>query len=155
MAHADDHGDDRASATRVELQSETSGQIDPGDDEDWFRFEVTARGDVTAETSGSLDTIGAIHDANGDILVVDDDSGNAFNFRIQQTLDAGTYYLRVTSFADNTGGYVLRMRSGAPDDNHGDTLESATQVAVPSQTVGEIDPGDDWDFFRFELAVAG
>ena len=46
MAHAD-HGDDRASATRVELPSDTSGEIDPGDDEDWFR-----RGGPKTSSSG-------------------------------------------------------------------------------------------------------
>ena len=110
LAYADDHDDDRASATRVALPSETSGEIDPSDDEDWFRFEVTASGDVVAETSGVLDTIGALHDANGDVLAVDDDSGDAYNFRIQRTLDAGTYYLRVTSYGSNTGSYVLHLR---------------------------------------------
>ncbi len=155
LAHADDHGDDRASATRVALPSETSGEIDPGGDEDWFRFEVAASGDVVVETSGVLDTIGALHDANGDALVVDDDSGGAFNFSIQRTLEAGTYYVRVTSFESNTGGYVLHLRTGAPDDDHGDTLASATQVALPSETAGEIDPGGDWDFFRFEVAADG
>ena len=154
-AQTDDHGDDRASATRVALPSETSGEIAPGGDEDWFRFEVATSGDVVVETSGVLDTIGALHDANGDVLVVDDDSGGAFNFSIQRTLEAGTYYVRVTSFESNTGGYVLHLRTGAPDDDHGDTPASATQVALPSETAGEIDPGGDWDFFRFEVAAAG
>ena len=113
LAHADDHGDDRASATDVELPSETTGEIDPGDDEDWFRFEVTASGEVTAETAGGLDTIGALHDADGNVLEDDDDSGDAYNFRIRQTLDAGTYYLRVTSFGSDTGSYVLHLRRGS------------------------------------------
>lgn len=34
-AQTDDHGDHRASATHVELPSETAGEINPASDEDW------------------------------------------------------------------------------------------------------------------------
>ena len=110
-AQTDDHGDDRASATPVELPSETAGEIDPGDDEDWFRFEVAASGEVIAETTGGLDTVGALYDADGNELAANDDSGTT-NFLIERTLDAGTYYVRVTSYGSGTGGYVLHLRSG-------------------------------------------
>ena len=139
-AQTDDHGDDRASATRVELPSETAGEIDPGDDEDWFRFEVAASTDVVAETTGTLDTYGALYDADGNALAVDDDLGGGFNFSITHTLDAGTYYVRVTSFGRATGSYVLRLLplSGAPAVSDvtifrpvsGDTFELAEDVAV-------------------------
>ena len=151
LAHADDHGDDRASATRVELPSETSGEIDPGDDEDWFRFEVAADGDVTAESTGGLDTVGALYDAAGNELAVNDDADGSRNFRIQRTLAAGTYYVRVTSFGSGTGSYVLRLHG----DDHGDDRASATPVELPSETAGQIGSRDDADWFRFEVAASG
>ena len=111
-AQTDDHGNDRASATDVVLPSETSGEIDPGDDEDWFRFEVAASGGVTVETTGGLDTVGALYDADGNELAANDDSGTR-NFLIERTLDAGTYYVRVTSYGSGTGSYVLHLRRGS------------------------------------------
>ena len=105
----DDHGDSRSDATRVSLPSETSGEIDPGDDEDYFRFEVSARGEVRARTTGGLDTLGALYDADGAEVATDDDSGAGTNFRIQRRLDAGAYYVRVSSWRAGTGAYALHL----------------------------------------------
>ena len=170
----DDHGNSQDSATQVALPSETVGVIDPGDDRDWFRFEIAARGVVTAETVGDLDTVGALFllrcigppgapcsigdedDISFDDITSDDDSGDGRNFRIQPTLNAGTYFLLVDSYAELPGSYVLHLRLlGSDGDDHGDDLSSATHVELPSETAGEIDSGDDEDWFRFEVAVAG
>ena len=37
-------------------------------------------------------------------------------------------------------------------DDHGNTRQTATTVAVPSQTAGSINPNGDVDYFRFEIA---
>ena len=157
LAHADDHGDDRASATDVELPSETAGEIDPGDDEDWFRFEVAASGGVNAESAGDLDTVGTLYDADGNRLATNDTGspGHVYypNFRIRRMLDAGTYYFRVTSAGDATGSYVLRLRRTV--DVHGNTLQDATRVALPSETASAIDPRNDADWFAFEATASG
>ena len=156
---ADDHGDDRASATHVELPSETAGEIDPGSDADWFRFEVATSGEVTAETSGDLDTVGALYDSAGNMLATNDDASGNWNFHIQKTLDAGTYYVRVTSFGSRTGSYALRLAfeddGELTADDHGDDRDWATDVELPSETAGRIDPRDDEDWFRFEVAASG
>ena len=142
-AQTDDHGDDRASATRVELPSETAGEIDPGDDADWFRFEVAASGEVIAETTGGLDTVGTLYDADGNELAANDDSETR-NFQIEHTLDAGTYYVRVTSYGSGTGSYILHLRRGSvvppvpkviymtffTNPASGDTFELAENIGV-------------------------
>ena len=160
FGEADDHGDTLSTATRVALPSETAGVIAPATDADWFRFEVAASGELTAETTGGLDTVGALYDADGTRLAFNDDSAGSLNFRIQRQLDAGTYYVEVESFGNNTGSYALRLGfeasdDGATADDHGDTLSTATSVALPSETAGVIDSGDDADWFRFEVAAAG
>ena len=153
----DDHGDSRSAATRVSLPSQTSGEIDPGDDEDYFRFEVPRRGEVVARTTGSLDTVGALHDSAGGQLATNDDGGAGTNFRIQRELDAGTYYVRVSSHESETGAYTLDLsiENAGGGDDHGDSRSAATRVSLPSQTSGEIDPGDDEDYFRFEVPRRG
>ena len=39
-------------------------------------------------------------------------------------------------------------------DDHGNTRQTATSVAVPSDTSGTINPGTDVDYFRFEVSAA-
>ena len=124
FGEADDHGDTLSTATRVALPSETGGVIDSGTDTDWFRFEVAASGEATVETTGGLDTVGALYSANGARLAFDDDSGAGENFRIQRQLDAGTYYVEVESFGNGTGSYTLRLGFAASDDG--------TTAAVPA-----------------------
>ena len=143
----------------MELPSETAGEIDPGHDQDWFRFEVAASDEVTAESTGGLDTVGTLYDADGNELATNDDASETRNFRIQQTLDTGTYYVRVTSFGSGTGSYVLRLRlrlpPGSSGDDHGDDSASATAVELPSETAGAIGSRDDADWFRFDVADSG
>ena len=58
---------------------------------------------------------------------------------------AGAYTERTSS----TTTYTSRLT--AEDDDHGDARSSATEVALPSETAGRIDPGSDVDYFRFEV----
>ncbi len=147
----DDHGNARSTATQVALPSAATGTIDPGNDTDWFRFEVRARGAVVLESSGDLDTLGTLFDAGGNRIARDDDGAGYPNFRIERTLDAGAYYVRVHSAGRATGGYTLHLRG----DDHGNSRASATRVALPSATAGTIDPGNDTDWFRFEVSATG
>ena len=64
------------------------------------------------ESSGELDTIGTLFDARGTRIVQDDDGAGYPNFRIERTLDQGTYYVRVHSFRTTTGDYTLHLRTG-------------------------------------------
>ena len=156
LGGADDHGDTPQSATRVSLPSTTAGAIDPGDDTDYFRFVVSARGTVVMESSGDLDTVGTLFDAGGDRVEVDDDGGQETNFRIERTLDEGTYYVSVQSYWESPGSYTFHLRGGgAVGDDHGDSPSSATRVSLPSTTAGAIDPGDDTDYFRFVVSARG
>ena len=54
-----------------------------------------------------LDTAGTLYNANGFEIAYDDQSGGNDNFRIQQELPAGTYYLEVKSFRGAIGGYIV------------------------------------------------
>ena len=149
-----DHGDARSSATRVALPSETKGRIEPSSDVDYFRFEVSETREVTIETTGGLDTVGTLYDSEGAELASNDNDGSRYNFSIRRSLSRGTYYVRVG--ADRYGLYRLRVTadgdSGGLDD-HGDARSSATPVAAPSETPGQIYPGyTDVDYFRFALS---
>ena len=44
---------------------------------------------------------------------------------------------------------------GGGGDDHGDTLQEATDVGLPSDTAGTLAPGDDEDYFRLSVPSAG
>ena len=150
----DDHGNTRAAATSVVFPSETSGNIDPGSDEDYFSFTLSAQTALVIETNGvTLDTQGWLYDSAGTQLATDDDSGFNDAFRIARTLNAGTYYVRVGSYQSNTGAYILRLFTSA--DDHANARSSATSVFSNSDTLGIIYPSSDEDYFSFTLSAAG
>ena len=74
---ADDHGDTFATATHLPLGSSAAGRIDPDDDRDVFRLDLSGRSgstDVWVYATGELDTVGWLYDSRADLLVVNDDS---------------------------------------------------------------------------------
>ena len=140
----DDHGNSRSAATVVSVPGMASGRIDPADDEDYFRFSLTSDGGFVARSTGDLDTVGTLYDAGGTALATNDDSTDAgFNFRIEETLAAGTYYVAVQSFQGRTvGDYELHLSlegSGSPD----------LVVESLSASAGEVAPGE-----RFTLTAS-
>ena len=153
---ADDHGNDRASATQVGAPSDTPGALTTGDT-DYFRISVRGSGALEVYTSGSTDTLGRLEDAGGSTLASNDDGGSGNNFRIERDVSAGTYYIRVAAFArSTTGNYTLHVRfAGLPEDDHGDYDNTATAVDVPSATRGELEHPADVDVFRFRLDSSG
>ena len=79
---------------------------------------------------------------------------------------AGTYYYgacvdTVPGEADTANncsdGVAVEVSDsgGGTGDDHGDTFASATSVAVPSTSDGELEKGGDKDYFRFDVASAG
>ena len=153
----DDHGNTLSDATNLPLGSSIAGRIDPGDDRDIFKLDLSgASGDthVWIYTTGDLDTRGWLYDSNGDLLEFDDNttSGGVIvetNFRIPWTLGPGVYYVSVRS-ADGvaTGDYTLHTRA----EDHGHSFDTATTLPLGSSAAGRIDPGFDRDVFKLDLS---
>ena len=89
------HGNTPARATRVRLgstapwASSTVGQINTGDDIDYFQFTLPQAGVLVVETTGSTDTVGTIWQA-GKELANADSGGAQRNFRLNTRVAAGT-----------------------------------------------------------------
>ena len=151
LAGGDDHGDTREAATELAAGAAARGRLERVGDEDWFRFRTTAAlTRVTAYTESEGDTTGELHVAGRDSPLADDDSGSGANFRIAASVPAGTHYLRVRGFG--TADYALTLEA-VPDD-HGDTRELSTEIAVGGSTRGRIDVAGDEDWFRFRTTAA-
>ncbi len=154
----DDHGNFLNNATNLPLDSSIAGRIDPGDDRDVFRLDLSgASGNthVSIYTTGDLDTLGGLYDSNGDrIGLLEDDIiiGDRIvdtNFNIPATLSPSVYYVGVFS-ADGTttGAYTLHTRR----DDHGGSFPTATALPLDSSIAGRIEPGNDRDVFKLDLS---
>ena len=148
----DDHGNSCASATAVALGSTFSGFLAPTTDVDFFRFTLSGSTAITAQASSSFDSLGTLYDANCTQIAEDDDGASNLDFRLQRTLPAGTYYLRMASFNGASGGsYQVALSGVATGDDHGNSCATATGVSVGSTFGGSLSPTTDVDFFRFTL----
>ncbi len=120
---ADDHGNHWSRATSLALGASVSGYIDSASDVDYFRVEVSQRTRTKIFTTGSLDTIGSLRDNSDRVLRGNDDSGESLNFLIEETLERGTSYIRVSSFNGSTGRYTLHVKSAGRVATVGHTYE--------------------------------
>ena len=142
---ADDHGDTRAQATRVGLNTNTNGNLEQAGDYDYFRLTVTQTGTLTVETSGSTDTYGSLLDTSGTQLAENDGGGSSTNFRIVRLVTAGTYYVAVSGFSTSTTGpYRLRVQH-----------LPVTTVALNTNTAGNLEQAGDYDYFRLTVTQTG
>ena len=154
---ADDHGNSASTATTLSLDSSVGGRIDPGDDPDVFKLDLSGASGNThgwIYTTGALDTWGGLYDSNIDILTSNDDTtiGGEIvdtNFRIPWTLSPGVYYVGVFSADDTTtGDYTLHAKA----DDHGHSSGTSMTLALGASAAGRIDPGFDLDVFKLDLS---
>ena len=124
---SDDHGNTRSGATSLSLGSSRSGRIETGSDVDYFRVRVSGSGTLTVYTTGSLDTQGELQSSSGSTLTSNDDGGSGRNFRIQRSVSAGTYYIKVESYSSRTGSYTVHA-----------SFDSSTSTQVGEAVSGTI-----------------
>ena len=155
----DDHGNTFASATPLSLGSSIAGRIDPGNDVDVFKLDLSSRSgptDIWIYTTGELDTVGGLYDIDprNPFLQNDDSfiSGRRLNFHLRATLAPGIYYVGVFSFDRiATGDYVLHAEVVT---DPGNTIGTAKALTLRTPTAGTIGfPGDN-DYFRLDLTRA-
>ena len=136
----DDHGDAWATATTVPENSATAGALETALDVDAFRIELPAPGKLRVRTTGDTDTRGRLFresDGDYDELLANDDGGAGGNFLVEEVLASGTYLVEVRGFRGaTTGGYTLDAAFAPGTDDHGDTEEEATAIALPSSGAG-------------------
>ena len=112
-APADDHGSTRDTATVLAIGATTSGHLESPDDVDYFSFTVDGDGEVSIESSGSIDVIGTLYDGEGRELLRDDDGGNGYNFSLVLDLAPGTYYFSVEGYEGEIGAYEVSIQFAA------------------------------------------
>lgn len=109
-ASADD-GDTLGSATAI--SPGTINRTLTTDDIDWFRFTVANTGLVVIYTEGFVNLDGDLYNQSGLRVRFAATGGADNNFRMAETLQAGTYYLKVQAGINynQTGDYSLTLRT--------------------------------------------
>ena len=155
----DDHGNTFGSATPLSLGSSIAGRIDPGDDVDVFKLDLSGRSgttDVWIYTAGELDTWGGLYDGSAATAFLGNDNsfivGRSYNFHIRASLAPGTYYVGVFS-ADGmtTGDYTLHTEVVI---DPGSSINSAKSLNLSTPTAGTISFYGDTDYFKLDLTKA-
>ena len=152
----DDHGNTRQDATRLALGRSASGQIETSGDVDVFRIQVDEPGILTVYTTGYLETYGELQSSSGSRLAARFGAQDNGNFRIGREVSAGTYYISVDNFDDGHlvgGSYTLHAE--LTDDDHGNTRQDATRLALGGSASGQIETSGDVDVFRIQVDEPG
>ena len=162
---ATDHGNTRAEAAPVGVNTRTSAALERAGDVDYFRLDVHQAGTLTVETTGETDTFGYFGAAGGGWLNTDDDYGIDTDFRIVWPVTPGTYYVAVVGGEGRTvtGAYTLVVSfpgsggggGGEGPVEHGNSRAQATPVEPNTVTAGSLERSGDVDYFRVTFAQAG
>ena len=147
-----EHGATLADATDVAAGVPAVGSIDPGTDVDYFKVVLTEATGVLVSTQGTLDTVGELQESDGTLIRESDDgfgTPGIRNFLIWDSLPAGTYYVKVTSYDGATGDYVLSTMTVA---DSGVAFEDRHPISLGEHRYGLIDPSGDTDWYTFALA---
>ena len=142
----------RSNAATLNLNGSASGTIDPEDDEDYFRLELPQATEVAIRGSGYPDTVGELQGSNGRVIASNDDGylpGGWRNFLIRENLQAGTYYVKVSSFAESTHGPYSVYATAITEP--GSAKADAQPLTLGGTAGGNIDPAGDEDYFSLTL----
>ncbi len=141
----DDYSNSRSGATSLVLGSSLSGRIETDGDVDYFSVRVNESGRLIVYTTGNLDTRGTLQNSSGSALTNNDDGGSGDNFRIERSVNAGTYYVKVEGYdASDAGEYTLHAHLISDgDDLAVYALYSGTLTVAFSPDGRYIATGDD------------
>ena len=149
----DDHAASIRTDGSVAVGGSATGDIETGNDRDWFAVELVAGRTYVFDLEGSPTGAGTlhdtylrgIHDANGNWLsgTTNDDGGSGTNSRLTFTAtESGTHYVATEGYGSGTGTYELSVRDTDPD-----TIPEPDTTPVP-QTPQQTQAPTDADAAR-------
>ena len=142
----------RSNAATLNSNSFASGTIDPEEDSDYFKLVLSETTEVVIRASGFPDTVGELQRSNGTVIASNDDGylpGGRRNFLIRESLRAGTYYVKVSSFVERSEGPYTVYATAITEP--GSTIADAQALTLGDTAGGLIDPAGDEDYFSLTL----
>ena len=143
----------RSNAATLEINGFANGTIDPEDDQDYFKLELSEATEVAIRASGFPDTVGELQRSNGTVIASNDDGylpGGRRNFLIRESLNAGVYYVKVSSFAGSSDGPYSVYAAAITEP--GSAIADAQPLTLGGTAGGIIDPAGDEDYFSLTLS---
>ena len=138
-----DHSNTQVEATALLLGGSLTAKIDPGNDVDYFSVPIEVRGQLTlwTTTTGTLDTIGTLQNSDGTTLATtaDENGAEALNFRIEQVVEPGTYYIKVQSSEQKAGDYTIYAAFVPATDVNRDGVVDVLDLMIVAENFGRVD----------------
>ncbi|WP_281950439.1 hypothetical protein [Nitrosophilus kaiyonis] len=101
-AESPDYPNSCPSSISIDINTTIDGRIDPDDDIDVLKINIPTNGTLkvytTWPTNDRVDTYGELKDSSCNTIATDDDSGEYYNFYIEKNVQAGIYYIKISSF---------------------------------------------------------
>lgn len=161
----DDYGNDTPDALDLMLGNRVSkargGKINYAGDTDVFVFDATRTAPLTVSMLSNvrqgLDVQMSVYDGEGNLLMQSLAGEGQASALASLTMEAGErYYIVASGGEETTGRYRLVVQ--APQDEHGNTADTATQLALRNMlasAAGRINYGEDVDFFSYTAPQSG
>ena len=150
---------DLGDLTELDGRQVRRGSVDGGaDGADYYRFTLSEAKTVQFRLRNSdADADLYLEDGDGNVLYSSTRAGRG-NEGIDQTLLAGTYYLRVAAREAGENAYALRYRMADPESvpepagaDLPDDTSTQGRIAVGGSVTGEVRTANDRDWFAVEL----
>ncbi len=136
-----DYGSNCSTAPSVAVNSNRSARLETAGDVDYFKVIVPTTGVLIVSTTGTIDTYGYLKDSNCNDITSNDDNGADINFRISQSVVAGTYYIAARGYYPSaTGSYTLDISLSTSV-----SVFPAPSLSSPSNS-GSLIPNSPTDF---------
>ena len=151
---SDDHGDEPAATTPVDVGDLVEGSLDYALDFDYFRFSakkfqkyrITVNHGSLAPTSITLlATDGVIEESERWKSRTQTPDGPQI---LWVAPSSGDYYFAIQNFGGKTGQYTFAITAEDQVDDHGDNPTDATPVSIGKVVQGALEEDFDYDFFR-------
>jgi hypothetical protein len=155
--------DSLANPLAVEIAGDNSGPVldrtlHTESDEDFFLLAPDKEGELTMETTGSIDTYMELYDAvSRERLASNDDGGSGNNACIRyQTRPGEQYIVKIRGYNGNTGAYGFRswliepFRNDPDEYENDDDFSSAKVITMGTPQEHSFTTGDDVDWVKFE-----
>lgn len=148
----DDHGNTPADATLLAVPARIPAAIDVRSDRDWLAFDAAKGTSYLVQATSRVPGVVGVRlvDSDGQSELFSATDGGGQTEVVWHAESEGTMFVEISPADSGAGGsYELRISEFQPD--HGIDPDSATSVAVPSTTAGEIRAPLDADWFVFEV----
>lgn len=158
---SDDYAGSTSTAGTITVGGTVTGNIEVGDDRDWFRVTLTAGVTYRVDLNGGTlaDPLLYIRNSSGTSVASDDDSGPGLNATLSYTpTTTGTYYIDAQGATlSGTGTYTLSLTQtstgGTSDDVPGTATTTTATVSLGTPRTGNIEVGTDTDWFRVSMTA--